>query len=102
MRRSASTRFTGLVIKRPFAVGSKSEHMAVCLVDDSGRSRKLRRVGGHPFQDARLEQLVGKRISGEGRIVAGNTVILTQWSETADGDSDAAPPPTLPNDQRTG
>lgn len=75
--------FKGQVIKRPFAVGSKSEHEAVCLVDASGRSFKLRRLGGVPYADELLERLVGKSIAGHGRVIAGNTVVLAEWKEIA-------------------
>lgn len=76
-----SKAFVGQVTKRPFAVGSKSEHEAVCLVDASGRSFRLRRVGGTPYADEQLERLVGKRICGEGKLLAGNTVLLSNWTE---------------------
>ncbi len=64
----------GTVTRRPYAVGSKSEHEAVMLVTDEGEFR-LQRKGGNPFHDASLEQLVGKRIEAEG-VVAGPAFIL--------------------------
>ena len=69
------------MIKRPFAVGSKSEHEAICLLDEHGHSYKLRRLGGEVYADEVLENLVGKSIVGRGRMVSGNTVILDEWEE---------------------
>lgn len=59
--------FQGEVIRRPFAVGSKSEHDAVMLQCDRGVF-KLRRADGNPFHDPELERLVGKRVCCEGSI----------------------------------
>jgi hypothetical protein len=78
---TTDTRFKGQVIKRPYAVGSKSEQVAVCLVDAKGKSYRLRRLGGRPTGDEQLEQLVGKTIAGTGRRIAGNTVVLSEWTE---------------------
>ena len=64
----------GTVARRPYAVGSKSEHEAVMLVTDEGEYR-LQRKGGNPFNDPSLERLVGKRIEAEG-IVTGPSFIL--------------------------
>jgi hypothetical protein len=64
----------GTVTRRPYAVGSKSEHEAVMLVTDEGEFR-LQRKGGNPFADPELERLVGKRIEAEG-VVAGPAFIL--------------------------
>jgi hypothetical protein len=71
--------FKGTVIKKPFALGSKSEHDAVCLVSDRGEF-VLRRRGGNPFSDPELEKLVGKQIRCDGDI-AGYTLIISTWSE---------------------
>lgn len=81
MPHSDTRKFVGKVILTPVAGGSKSAHEAVCLVDARGRTFKLRRVGGNPFSDTLLQALVGKDISGTGRIVAGDTVLLSEWSE---------------------
>jgi hypothetical protein len=70
-----------LVVKRPFAVGSKSERDAIMLVTDAGQY-VLRRQGGNPFVDPVLDGLVGKTIDGEG-IVHGHTFIMSQWTEHA-------------------
>jgi hypothetical protein len=69
----------GRVIKRPVAVGSKSEHDAILLVTDHGQYL-LRRQGGNPFADPVLEKLVGKSIDGDG-IVHGHTFIMSDWAE---------------------
>jgi len=75
----------GEVVKRPFAPGSKSEHEAVCLQDQKGRSYRLRLLGGDPYFDPQLEKLVGKAISVQGEIVHGNTMIVKHWSEIENG-----------------
>ncbi len=58
---------TGSVVVKAFAEGSKSEHDAVCLQTIEG-TYVLRRVGGNPFNDEVLRDLVGKRIISHGRI----------------------------------
>jgi hypothetical protein len=64
----------GTVARRPYAVGSKSEHEAVMLITDEGEFR-LQLKGGNPFRDPALDALVGKRIEAEG-VVAGPTFVL--------------------------
>lgn len=58
---------TGKVVLQKFGQGSKSEHDAVCLETDQG-SFVLRRVGGNPFRDPVLHQLIGKTITATGMI----------------------------------
>jgi hypothetical protein len=59
--------FKGQVVKRPFAVGSKSEREAVFL-ETKGRRYVLRQMGGDPYHDPELEKLVGKTIIAEGEV----------------------------------
>lgn len=66
---------SGMVTKRPYAVGSKSEHKAVVLVTDEGEFR-LARKGGDMFKDPSLDKLVGKRLEAEGVVVAGPSFII--------------------------
>jgi hypothetical protein len=70
-------RFEGLVVKKRIAVGSKSERDAVVL-ETRDAELVLRRKGGNAFSDPVLDQLVGTRISGEGRRT-GYTLILDEW-----------------------
>jgi hypothetical protein len=75
---AAPKRFTGHVVKKQWGRGSKSEHMAVAL--ESGNSLlKLRREGGHPFADAELEKLVGRKIEARGELLDGSTLLLSSW-----------------------
>jgi len=71
--------FHGKVVKRPFAVGSKSEREAVLLVTPAG-DYVLRRLGGNAFQDPELEALVGQTISAEGEL-HGYTLIMGSWTQ---------------------
>jgi hypothetical protein len=74
------SRFRGKVVKRPFAVGSKSERDAIMIITATG-DYVLRRKGGNPFQDPSLNLLIGKTISGEG-ILHGYTLIMSKcWVE---------------------
>jgi hypothetical protein len=73
-------RYRGLVVKKPFGVGSKSEHDAVKLVTDS-REYVLRRQDGNPFSDPVLDALVGQTIECDG-IVHGYTLIMSSWRQT--------------------
>ena len=58
----------GMVVKRTFSAGSKSEHPAMYLQTDAGEAYVLRRSGGNPFSDPVLQQLEGKRIRATGAI----------------------------------
>ena len=72
-------RITGVVSRAPVAIGSKSEHIAVVLRTEAGEQHILRRVGGNAFRDQTLETLVGKTITGTGRIT-GQTFIMDKWT----------------------
>ena len=71
--------FSGQVVKRPFATGSKSEHDAVMLKTKAG-AYVLRRQGGNAFSDPELDRLVGKHISVEGK-VHDYTLIISDYHE---------------------
>jgi hypothetical protein len=71
--------FLGKVTKRPYAVGSKSEHDAIML-ETGGGDFRLRRQGGNPFRDPMLDKLIGKRIRFRGR-TEGNLLIVSDWDE---------------------
>ena len=75
----------GKVIKRPFGLGSKSEHNAVMLATSDGTYR-LRRAGGHPFTDPELDRLVGQEIVLKGILHQG-TVIMDSWEATNESNS---------------
>ncbi|HEX4666302.1 MAG TPA: hypothetical protein VH207_06845 [Chthoniobacterales bacterium] len=70
---------TGAVVKKPFGLGSKSEHHAVMLMVGDQRY-VLRRQGGNAFQDQELDRLVGKTIQGTG-FVTGYTFLMSDWKE---------------------
>jgi len=65
--KESQVELTGSVVVKAFAEGSKSEHEAVCLQTIEG-TFVLRRVGGNPFNDEVLRDLVGKRITSHGKI----------------------------------
>lgn len=67
--------YSGSVVKRPFATGSKSQRDAILLVTDD-REYVLRRPGANSFLDPELERLVGKRIQCTGT-VTGYTLLMT-------------------------
>jgi len=72
-------RLTGLVVKKPFGAGSKSEREAIMLETEECLY-VLRRQGANPFHDPELEKLVGKTIEVEGKIT-GYTVLISDWTE---------------------
>ncbi len=74
-----SDRYEGLVVRKRKARGSKSDHGAVVL-ETADRDLVLRLQGGNAFRDPRLDELVGRRIRGAGRL-SGSTLILTAWEE---------------------
>lgn len=67
----------GKVVRQLFGRGTKSEHDAVMLATPQGTYR-LRRVGGNPFSDPELDQLVGREIVCQGQIHQG-TVLMSSW-----------------------
>ena len=71
--------YTGEVVRRPFAAGSKSAHEAVWLVTGSGEY-KLEREEGNPFHDPVLQELVGKRIRCKGKLL-GTILRISEWAE---------------------
>jgi len=72
----------GQVVKRMFAVGSKSEREAVFLVTKKDRYL-LRQIGGNPYKDPELEQLVGKTIKAKGEI-DDYMLLLSDWKVIED------------------
>jgi len=70
----------GRVERRRLNVGSKSEHEALVLVDDVGALWKLRRLGGHPFNDSALDGLEGRRVELNG-YGDGPTFFLDGWRD---------------------
>ena len=71
--------FQGLVVRKLFGKGSKSEHIAVSL-ETPTETWMLRRLGGNAFRDSELDVLVGKRLRCEGTLV-GSTILMTYWEE---------------------
>ena len=71
--------FQGLVVRKLFGKGSKSEHVAVSL-ETPTETFMLRRLGGNAFRDPELDKMVGKRIGCEGTLV-GSTILMTNWNE---------------------
>ena len=70
--------YIGSVVKRPFAVGTKSARDAILLLTKD-KEYVLRRQGGNAFQDPELEKLIGKRIRCTGT-VAGYTLLITDYA----------------------
>jgi len=69
----------GNVVRKKVAAGSKSERSAIVLQTDDGEY-VLRIQGGNPFDDGRLDQLVGKRIRARGQL-HGYTFLMDDWAE---------------------
>ena len=59
------TELSGKVVVKKFGEGSKSEHDAVYIETDGG-SYVLKRMGGNPFNDPVLQNLIGKNITATG------------------------------------
>ena len=55
----------GRIIRKKFGAGSKSEHHAICLETDAD-SFILKRLGGNPFNDPVLNDLVGQEVIATG------------------------------------
>lgn len=69
----------GNVVKKNYAVGSKSEREAVML-HDGDEDILLRRKDGNPFHDEILLSLVGKRIRCKG-VRTDWGIIVEDWDE---------------------
>jgi hypothetical protein len=68
---------SGFIVKRPFAVGSKSERQGIFLVADGGHEFVLRRQGGNPFFDSELEKLVGQKVVCQGSVIGDYTFLAS-------------------------
>lgn len=68
---------SGQVTKHLAAKGSKSERQATFLETEAG-TYLLRRRGGNPFADPKLDDLVGKRVRAKG-ILTEHTLIMSDW-----------------------
>ncbi|WP_221031670.1 hypothetical protein [Actomonas aquatica] len=82
----------GTVVKKPFALGSKSERDALVLV--TGQQEYLmRRPAGLAFGiDPELAPLVGKTVRARGTLLAGHTLQVHEWDEVPPAASDTAAP----------
>jgi hypothetical protein len=72
----------GLVIKKPFGTGSKSERQAVALRTADG-DYVLRREEGLAYGDPALERLVGRRLRCRGTL-SGYTFFMTGYEALDD------------------
>ncbi len=69
----------GQIVRKPFAVGTKSERAAIYLESSQG-DFVLRRPGANPFEiDRELAALVGTRVRCSG-FVNGSTFFVSHWS----------------------
>ena len=75
----AKGRWRGKVVRKRVAAGSKSDRTAVVLINDSdSKEYILRRLGGNPFRDSKLDKLVGHELYCEGDL-RGQTLILRNY-----------------------
>lgn len=58
----------GRVIRRPFALGSKSERVAIILQSEGRNDLVLRLQGGNAFYDPALDAFVGRTVRCKGRV----------------------------------
>lgn len=71
------TTLEGPVVKKLWAAGSHSEHMAVVMQTSQGNF-KLRRMGGNPFSDPKLEIYVGRSWSCTGTLLGSKQFMIRQ------------------------
>ena len=64
----------GMVVRRMFGRGSKSEHEAI-MFDTPQGSFRLRRIQGNAFHDPELDPLVGREVLAEGTIHSGTFLL---------------------------
>jgi hypothetical protein len=69
----------GRLVQCLLAQGSKSEHLALVLIDAQGRQHVLRRAGANPFKDELLTALLGQQLRLQGH-VEGESLVF--WVET--------------------
>ena len=75
----AKSRWHGNVVRKRVAAGSKSDRAAVVMISDAdSREYVLRRLGGNPFRDPELEELVGHHLRCEGDL-SGQTLIVRRY-----------------------
>jgi len=70
---------TGSVTQKLINQGAKNERQAPVLVTDK-KEYTLRQDGGNAFNDPVLDELVGKKIKCDGRVL-GSIFILSDWEE---------------------
>ena len=91
-------RVRGTVRRDVYAPGSKSEHVAVLLDADDGRTWVLRRPGANPYDDPELAELDGATVDVEGR--THRDVLLVEGCSLVTGsppprpDAPGGPPPS--------
>ncbi len=71
------TTLTGSVVKKEIAQGSKSARLALLLVVGD-KEYVLRQHGGSAFGDPELDDLIGKNIKADGKVL-GYNFIMTDW-----------------------
>lgn len=74
--------FVGKVTKQLFGAGSKSEHDAIMLETNEG-AFVLRRMGGNPFSDPQVDQLLGKTIRCQAE-KSDYTLTMSDWTVLKD------------------
>ena len=72
-------KFTGVLSLQTFAPNSKSEHEALCVTLNNGKSYRVRRLGAaDPFEkDAVWSQWIGQTVKGSGEIAGGGNTMIT-------------------------
>jgi hypothetical protein len=71
------TTLTGQVVKKLVSKDSKSEREAVVLVTVD-KEYILRQHGGNPYSDPVLDEMVGKKMRGEGKIL-GHVFVISDY-----------------------
>lgn len=74
-----TTTLCGTVVKKLVHEGSRDEREAIVLQTNK-KEYILRQQGGNPLKDPELEELIGKSIKGDGKVL-NNTFILSDWEE---------------------
>ncbi len=68
--------FRGLIVKRRFGSGTKSDHFAVWLDQPTGPPLVLRRPGESAYEDSLLNGLVGKNVICHGALTRNNPLFV--------------------------
>ena len=85
-KRKTDLTISGVVVQKPFARGTKSEHEAI-YIHCGDHEYVLRRINGNPFFDEILHSYKGKEVTVRG-VLANNTFLAKDIKVRLSGETE--------------